>query len=289
MQKKGVLLTILSAVLFGCNPLISKQIYALGGNSVTLSFYRMLITSIGFWIINKFYTREDFRVSGRELKKLFWCAQGYCLTPYLLWSSYNYLPSGLATTIHFVYPVLVLLGSVIFYREKLNGKKIFSCLLCVVGIVCFCQMSGDVTAFGIAIALLSGVTYTSYILLLDHSGLVDIHPYKLSFWLAAIGAVELLIISVGTRTLTFDIEPAGWVLTVVFAIITGAVASTAFQLGTKYIGAQNASLLSTFEPLTSVAVGIIVYHEAMTTRTVLGIIAILLSVIIVSISNGKNE
>lgn len=289
MQKKGVLLTILSAVLFGCNPLISKQIYALGGNSVTLSFCRMLITSIGFWIINKFCTREDFRVSGSELKKLFWCAQGYCLTPYLLWSSYNYLPSGLATTIHFVYPVLVLLGSVVFYHEKLNGKKALSCLLCIIGIICFCQISGDVTAFGIGIAFLSGVTYTSYILLLEHSGLTDLHPYKLSFWLAAIGAVELLIISAGTRTLTLGIEPAGWALTVLFAIITGAVASTAFQIGTKYIGAQNASLLSTFEPLTSVAVGIIGYHEAMTARTVSGIIAIILSVIIVSVSNGKNE
>ncbi|MFR2897920.1 EamA family transporter [Hungatella sp.] len=62
----------------------------------------------------------------------------------------------------------------------------------------------------------------------------------------------------------------------------GAVASTAFQLGTKYIGAQNASMLSTFEPLTSVAVGILVYHELMTGRTVMGILAILISVIIVS-------
>jgi len=289
MKRTGILLTILSAVLFGCNPLISKQIYALGGNSVTLSFYRMLITSAGFWILNKICIKEDFRVSGSDLKKLVLCAQGYCLTPYLLWSSYNYLPSGLATTIHFVYPVLVLIGSIVLYHERLNTKKAVSCLLCVIGIVCFCQMDGSISTFGILIAFVSGVTYTSYILLLDHSGLVDMHPYKLSFWLAAIGTVELLIISICTGTLTFGIAPAGWALTVVFAIVTGAVASTAFQVGTKYIGAQNASLLSTFEPLTSVAIGICVYHESMTTRTTLGIIAIILSVILVSVSNGNGE
>ena len=126
MKTKGILLTILSAVLFGFNPLLSKQIYALGGNSVTLSFFRMLITALAFWILNVIWLHEDFRVDGREFRKLFFCAQGYCLTPYLLWSSYNYLPSGLATTIHFVYPVLVLLGSIIFYHEGLTGKKAVS-------------------------------------------------------------------------------------------------------------------------------------------------------------------
>ena len=93
MKTKGILLTILSAVLFGFNPLLSKQIYALGGNSVTLSFFRMLITALAFWILNVIWLHEDFRVDGREFRKLFFCAQGYCLTPYLLWSSYNYLPS----------------------------------------------------------------------------------------------------------------------------------------------------------------------------------------------------
>ena len=86
MKTKGILLTILSAVLFGFNPLLSKQIYALGGNSVTLSFFRMLITALAFWILNVIWLHEDFRVDGREFRKLFFCAQGYCLNAYLLWS-----------------------------------------------------------------------------------------------------------------------------------------------------------------------------------------------------------
>ena len=188
MKTKGILLTILSAVLFGFNPLLSKQIYALGGNSVTLSFFRMLITALAFWILNVIWLHEDFRVDGREFRKLFFCAQGYCLTPYLLWSSYNYLPSGLATTIHFVYPVLVLLGSIIFYHEGLTGKKAVSCIFCVAGIICLCHMDGSISMTGFLIAFASGVTYTSYILLLDHCGLVNIHPYKLSFWLSAMSS-----------------------------------------------------------------------------------------------------
>lgn len=282
MKIKGIILTILSAVLFGFNPLLSKQIYALGGNSVTLSFFRMLITALAFWVVNVIWTHSDFRVSRTEFRKLFFCAQGYCLTPFLLWSSYNYLPSGLATTIHFVYPVLVLIGSIVFYHEGLTRKKTISCFFCVAGIFLLCHTDGSISLTGFLIAFASGVTYTSYILLLDHCGLVEMHPYKLSFWLASIGAVELFLISVITRNFTLDITPFGWFLTVIFALSAGAIASTAFQLGTKYIGAQNASMLSTFEPLTSVAIGILIYHELMTGRTALGIIAILLSVIIVS-------
>lgn len=282
MKIKGIFCTILSAVLFGLNPLLSKQIYALGGNSVTLTFFRMMITAVTFWIVNVFWVHEDFSVDRNEFKKLFFCAQGYCLTPYLLWSSYNYIPSGMATTIHFVYPVLVLIGSIVFYHEKLTGKKAVSCLFCVTGILCLCQTDGTVSLTGFLIAFVSGVAYTLYVLLLAHLGLVDMHPYKLSFWLSGIGTAELLLIALWTGKFTLSVAPAGWGLTVIFALSAGVIASTAFQLGTKYIGAQNASMLSTFEPLTSVIVGVIVYHEVMTGRTIAGITAILLSVIVVS-------
>ena len=188
-----------------------------------------------------------------EFKKLFFCAQGYFLTPYLLWSSYNYIPSGMATTIHFVYPVLVLIGSIVFYHEKLTGKKAVSCPFCVMGILCLCQTDGTISLMGFLIAFVSGI-----------------------------GTAELFLIALWTGKFTLSVAPAGWVLTVIFALSAGVIASTAFQLGTKYIGAQNASVLSTFEPLTSVIVGVIVYHEVMTGRTIAGITAILLSVIVVS-------
>jgi len=135
---------------------------------------------------------------------------------------------------------------------------------------------------GFLLAFVSGIVYTLYILLLDHCGLVDMHPYKLSFWLSGIGTVEIFLIALETGKFTLGIAAAGWGLTVIFALSAGVIASTAFQLGTKYVGAQNASMLSTFEPLTSVIVGVIVYHEVMTGRTLTGIAAILLSVIVVS-------
>lgn len=193
MKIKGIFYTILSAVLFGVNPLLSKQIYAMGGNSVTLTFFRMMITAVTFWIVNAVWMHKDYSVSRDEFKKLFFCAQGYCLTPYLLWSSYNYLPSGMATTIHFVYPVLVLIGSIVFYHERLTRKKAVSCLFCVTGILCLCQADGTVSLMGFLLAFVSGIVYTLYILLLDHCGLVDMHPYKLSFWLSGIGTVEIFL------------------------------------------------------------------------------------------------
>ena len=63
-------------------------------------------------------------------------------------------------------------------------------------------------------------------------------------------------------------------------------ASLLFQLGNRFIGAQSASMLSTFEPLTSVVIGILVYHEVLTVRLGIGIFCILLAVFLLAKADG---
>lgn len=276
---------ILSAVLFGLNPLLAKTIYANGGNSLTLTFHRMLFGSAGLWVMHHFLTGGPIGITKKELKKLLICSLGYFTTPVLLFTSYNYLSSGMSTTIHFVYPVLVLLGCVLFYKEKLTPVKLICCALCMAGIICFYTPGGSVSLKGILIAFCSGATYAFYIIYLSNSGLQSMPPYKLSFWLCLIsaGAVGLFALALGQ--LTFALTPLGWGLSLLFAVICGCVASLAFQVGAKYVGPQNASLLSTFEPLTSVIVGVVVYSEALTARSVGGIVCILLAVVLLTVKN----
>ncbi|MFX6409696.1 EamA family transporter, partial [Acinetobacter baumannii] len=79
----------------------------------------------------------SLRITHRECRDLAICAIGFSATPILLLSSYHYLPSGLATTIHFVYPTLVLAGCVLFRHEKLTLRKVVCCILCTVGVISF--------------------------------------------------------------------------------------------------------------------------------------------------------
>ncbi len=86
----GGILVIVSAMLFGLMPILARQIDAMGGNPLSLCVYRFI----------------------------------FCL-PFLLFQSYPYISSGTATTIHFVYPILVLLGNVLLFHAKMTGKKRF--------------------------------------------------------------------------------------------------------------------------------------------------------------------
>lgn len=278
----GVLFTITSAVLFGFNPLISKSIDALGGNSMMTSWGRLLVTGIGMGMLYYVLTGKTLSVSRRVFFKLLICAQGYSFTPVLLYSSYNYIDSGLATTIHFTYPTLVLIGCKIFLKRKMDWAKKIGCILCLAGILFLGRSNAKISGEGFLLAFISAIAFASYIVYLDGSGLEEMHPVKMASWLSFIGAVEMLPILFLMHKVDWAVTPSKVGLVVLFGIISGCMASTFFQIGTKLIGAASASMLSTFEPITSIIVGAIVYHEKLTVFSVGGIICILSAVIIVA-------
>lgn len=287
-QTRGLALVILSAVIFGFTPLLAKTIYGCGSNSFTLALHRFIFGALALLAMHLWREKGGLGITRTEAKKLLICSFGYGMTPVFLLASYNYLSSGMATTIHFVYPVLVLAGCVVFCHEKLTRRKLLCCVLCMAGILCFYTPGGGVSLAGIGIAFISGATYAFYIIYLAHSGLQEMPPYKLGFYLALFAAGQVLAVCLVLGKLTFAITAKGWVLSVVLALLLCLVATTAFQVGTKYVGPQNASLLSTFEPLTSVVVGVLIYRETLGARGVAGIFCILLSVALLTFA-GRGE
>ena len=135
---------------------------------------------------------------------------------------------------------------------------------------------------GILIALLSGCTYAFYVVYLDKSGLQSIPPFKLNFWINFLSSIEIIIIALCTKQLTFALEPIAWGASIFYAVLC-CIGCIAFQEGTKYVGAQSASLLSAFEPATSVVLGIAIFHEQLTVASAIGIVSILISVILLSV------
>ena len=189
MQARGIFLTVLSAVLYGLNPLFSKTINVGGCNSLTQTFARLAAGIVIFFILlvcsGNGSVREKLRLSRQELKDILICCIGYGLIGPLLFASYNYLASGLATTLHFVYPVLVVVACIAFRYERANRRKLVCCALCFAGILCFYTPGGDVSAYGVFLALASGVAWAYYIVHLNSSGLVTMAPFKLAFWQAS--------------------------------------------------------------------------------------------------------
>ena len=279
----GYICIIVSAIIFGLMPLGAKIIYKNGGNSITLAFHRFLFSTPFLYFLARRKSVESLRISKDKLKRIVILSIGYVSTPMLLLSSYNFISSGTATTIHFIYPVLVLLGCAIFYKEKINFIRGLSCLLCILGLLTFYTPGDDFVALGLIIAFMSGITYAFYVIYFAKSDFKGLGTFTISFYLTLIGSIELFLISIVTNTLTFSLTGFGWILSILLAIVTSAIGTILFQKGTILIGPQNASLLSTFEPVTSVVMGAIVFNEKLGLSSLIGITFILISVVLLGI------
>ena len=279
----GVVCVIISAIIFGLMPLGARYLYSNGSNSVTLTFHRVLFSAPILFIFAKRKSEDSLKINLGQLKEIFILSLAYVSTPLLLLASYNYISTGTATTIHFIYPVIVLIGCALFFDEKINLIRGICTILSMLGLATFFTPGDSLTAIGLIISFVSGVTYAFYIILIAKSNLKGLNTYVVAFYLSLLGSAEVLIISLLTNTLTFNLTKGAWIVTVIFALATSGVATVLFQTGTKVVGPQRSSLLSTFEPLTSVVVGILIFNEEMTILSGIGIVLVLASVALLGI------
>ena len=281
-RSKGLLATMISAVFFGFIPLFVKTICAGGGNSVSAAFYRFFLSVPVLYIYLK-AQGISMRITRTEFAKIALITIfGYGGTAVLLFSSYNFIPSGMSTTIHFMYPVFTILGCMIFLKEKVSPLKLLCVALCFGGILLFYNGESGGNVLGMALSFLSGVTYAFYTIYLEKSGLQKMENLKLIFYMNTVAAAMILVMALLTAQFTLQLTPLAWGTAVFFATATSLVGVLGYQIGVKCIGPQNAAILSTFEPITSVIVGVLVYREAFSARTLLGCLCVLSAVVIVA-------
>ena len=106
------------------------------------------------------------------------------------------------------------------------------------------------------LAFSSGITYAFYVLYYTKSDLTALDPYKLSIYLSAFGSALLLAAALATGQMVIRLPLKAWGMIIGFAFMVSFLATVFFQIGAKKIGPEKASLLSTFEPLTSVLAGV---------------------------------
>ena len=292
MEKKGTLLkgylmVIASAVIFGCMPLITKGMYADGMNSMSVVMCRNLLSLPMLGLLG-WRQNGSLKISPKALPSIFFLAVlGPLATPLLLFSSYQYISSGAATVFHFVYPAMVILLGVVILRRKSSVKQLLCVALCVAGIGLFYDPAQKIDLTGSALALLSGLAYAGYILLLSVFRYKEISGFKLSFFVSVISATTLLIICLSADMLTMPKTVTGWLCALAMAMIVNSGAMVLFQQGTFLIGGERASILSTFEPITGVVVGVLALGEPVGPGMLAGTVLVILASILIAVFDMK--
>lgn len=197
----------------------------------------------------------------------------------LLNESYTFVDTGVATSLHFLYPLFVSILCFIFYGEKLKRRQLIAMMFALLGIACFMN-KGSGSLFGYIIAILSGLTYAYYLVKMDKTGLVRMCEYKLSFYLALFTFFEIVIINVFISDVVFYLDFFSYLLLLILSLSSSFIATVLLQKGVLLLGSTRASFICLLEPITAMVMGIIFLGEAISFSKLFGAICVVISLLV---------
>lgn len=279
----GVVYAFISSISFGLLPFFSIPIKAEGMSTESLMFYRFFLASLilGIFLLIR---RRSFRITKRQLRDLVLIGGfGYGVTALTLVSSYDYIPSGIGTTIGFMFPVFVAVFMWVFYKERLNKAIYISLLLSIFGVflLSYSPSGGLISGYGIFLLMLTNVFYGSYIIGVNKSSISTLPSSISTFYVILISMFLCLGLSLFRGSLSPIPSFQTGISLSLMAIITTIISNLTLIMAIKAIGPTITALLSPLEPLTAIVLGIIVFGEVFNFQIGLGVIIIILAVSLV--------
>ncbi len=279
-MSKGKFYLLFSAFLYGVLPALTAIAYKGGVNGITLTFLRSAVSLPLLYVIIK-ADKRSLKVTRKQLRDISLLSIFGGVMPILsLYMSYNYISTGLATTLHFIYPIIIVIASAVLYREKISRLTLSAVVIATVGIFMFTDVNAAADKTGIVLAVLSGIFYSFYVIFMDKSGLYKLDFIVLTFYLAVVMSISMFIFGVMIHGISFDISPLSWSFSILISIIVTLGAMPLLQVGIKYEGATTAGILSTVEPITSIIIGAVFLGEIIGAGQIIGVALILLGVLI---------
>ena len=278
---KGRLFLFISAVTYGIVPCLSAIAYRGGLNGMTLTFLRSCISLPFLYLIIRL-ERRRIKLTYKMLKQVLILGFfGGTMPILLLYLSYQYIPTGTATALHFIYPVVVVVAIALIYRQRLPRTTVCSVLLVTAGIYMFTELNGFLDPIGAALALGSGFFYGFYIIYMNLSGLEKLDHAVLSFYVTLIMSGSALVFGLSSGTLYLAFSLSSWCIAAVISFAVTLCAMPLFQLGVRYCGAAESGIFSALEPVTSLVLGSLVLGEFMGYSSFIGSALIIIGVLIV--------
>lgn len=288
----GLFFGLMAAVCYGFIPLFTKELQApamgLPLSSSTILFYRFGIASLILAAI-MFVRRESFRITYAEfvrLVQLAFLSNGAAL---FLISGYRYCSSsGVATTLHFTYPILTALIMMIFFRERSRLSTWIAIGLSIAGVALLSGVGGGAQWLGIVLEIISALCFALYLIRVNRSRVSQMPVVKLTFYVMAFGAL-IFAAFIAYERADFDISAhyalipsaSGWLNLCLLSVLCTVVTNLALVYATQNVGPTVASILGVLEPLTALVLGILFLGEELTPSMAAGIGLILPAVLII--------
>lgn len=279
VKAKGYMLGAIAAATYGMNPLFALPLYKTGMNPDSVLFFRYLFAIPLLGIMLKARGRS-FKLQRKEILPLIILGLFVALSSLTLFLSYHYMGAGIASTILFVYPIMVAVIMAMAYKEKLPVLTIV-CMLLALGGIGLLYKTGDggtLSLTGILLVFASALSYAIYIVGVNHSTLKHIATLKVTFYVLLFG-LSLFIVRLKTGSeLTFPGEWYLWGNLVALAVFPTAISFLCTTSAIQYIGSTPTAILGALEPVTAIIFGVAVFGETLTPRDCVGLMMIIVAV-----------
>ena len=287
---KGFMYGVATSVTFGLIPLFTLPLMQKGMASDSILFYRF-ITATAALALMMIVKKESFRVSWRDLAVIVLLAVFYTASSMFLLYGYEAMGAGVATTLHFTYPVFVTLLMFALFREKASWVTWTAVVLAIAGVAKL-SLNGTelkLDPVGVGVVLLSAVGYASYIIAVNKSRVRDMHSRKLAFYVFVFTTLMFAVkngLGGGVQPLPDAVSAVNVVL---LAVAPTVISNITLLLAVHNIGGTLTSILGALEPVTAVCIGAMVFGEEFTLSEAVGITLILVAVVLVILNRSIKE
>ena len=268
---KGYILGAVAAATYGMNPLFTLPLYKEGMNPDSVLFFRYLFAIPILGIMLKARGRS-FSLKRKEILPLVILGWLVAISSLTLFQSYNYMEAGIASTILFVYPILVALIMAVAFKEKITLQTVLCIFLALSGIGLLYK-GGDGTTLslvGVGLVMASALSYAIYIVGVNRPILKNVATLIVTFYVLLFGLSLFLVHVVDKWYL--------WGNLIALAIFPTAISFLCTTQAVQYIGSTPTAILGALEPVTAVFFGVTIFGESLTLRLCCGIVLIILAV-----------
>ena len=277
----GVLYILISGAAFGLLPWFARIAYDHGAEPFGMLFGRFVIATTIMLIIRFTRQRNEPRPPHKIEGQLFLLgAIGYAPQASFFFFGVDRIDISLATVIFYSYPVFVVIASWLVFRHQPSRATMVCLAVAVAGTA---LTAGQVQAgswIGVALMLAAAVWYSGYILvsskIVQHSGAF----ISLSYVMVGAATAHTLIFFFTRPSLPTD--NIGWIAIGAASIVSTILAMGFFFAGVSRIGPGESAVLSTIEPVVSIAIGVSLLNEELTAPRFIGALLVLVGVAVLA-------
>ena len=279
---RGTVCGIAAAVFYGTNPLGAMNLYADGISTNSTLFYRFGLAVVMLGVMMA-VQRKSFALTRRELVTLAILGVFMSTSSTTLYFSFNFMDVGIASTLLFVYPVMVAVIMATLFHEKVTAATVVAILLSLAGIALLNQTGNgtSLSLWGVTLVMLSSLTYAIYIVVVNKSSL-RMSSVKLTFYVLLFGLFTIYgyTLAMG-ETVQLLVTPKQWLYATQLALMPTVLSLVLMVIAVHDIGSTPTAIMGAIEPITAVAIGVIVFGENFTPRLAIGIVLILTAVLLI--------